>query len=186
MVPILQLWAPIVVSAVFVFVLSSILHMVFTYHSKDYKALPKEAETLAALRTAGLEPGVYTFPHCASQKEMGSPEMLEKYKQGPVGMMTVHPSGPPAMGGYLVKWFLFCLLVGVFVAYLLGHFFAAGTPYRPIFRFAATIAFMGYSLSSLVGSIWKGQPWSTTLKEMFDGALYALMTAGTFGWLWPD
>jgi hypothetical protein len=27
--------------------------------------------------------------------------------------------------------------------------------------------------------------WSATLKNMFDGLLYALVTAGTFGWLWP-
>jgi len=24
-----------------------------------------------------------------------------------------------------------------------------------------------------------------TIKEMIDGLVYALLTAGTFGWLWP-
>lgn len=186
MVTIPALWMPIVVSAVFVFLVSSVLHMVFKYHSAEYRKLPKEDETLAGLRAAGLTPGLYHFPHCATQKEMGSPEMIEKMKQGPVGMLTVFPSGPPAMGGYLAKWFLYCVLVGVFVAYLAGRNFAAGAEYRPIFRFAGTVAFMGYALGNLVSSIWKGQPWSATLKEVFDGTLYALVTAGTFGWLWPD
>lgn len=186
MVPILDLWMPILVSAVLVFAVSSVLHMVFKYHNKEYRPLPREAETLAALRAAGLEPGLYHFPHCASMKEMGTPEMLEKMKQGPVGLMTVLPSGPPRMGGYLVKWFLYCVLVGVFVAYIVGHMFGPGMPYRPVFRFAGAVAFMGYALTSLVGSIWKGQPWSATLKETFDGLLYALTTAGAFGWLWPD
>ena len=34
-------------------------------------------------------------------------------------------------------------------------------------------------------SIWKGQSWSTTLKFVFDGLVYGLLTAGVFGWLWP-
>jgi hypothetical protein len=24
-----------------------------------------------------------------------------------------------------------------------------------------------------------------TIKEVFDGLIFALLTAGTFGWLWP-
>jgi len=27
--------------------------------------------------------------------------------------------------------------------------------------------------------------WGTTLKSVFDGLVYALFTAGAFGWLWP-
>ena len=44
---------------------------------------------------------------------------------------------------------------------------------------------MAYGVGPLVDSIWKGQPWSATLKSVFDGLLYALVTAGVFGWLWP-
>jgi len=44
---------------------------------------------------------------------------------------------------------------------------------------------MSYGLGPIVNAIWKGQPWSVTLKEIFDGLVYGLLTAGTFGWLWP-
>jgi hypothetical protein len=27
--------------------------------------------------------------------------------------------------------------------------------------------------------------WIRTLKSMFDGLIYALLTASVFGWLWP-
>jgi hypothetical protein len=37
----------------------------------------------------------------------------------------------------------------------------------------------------LQGSIWAWRRWSTTLKGVFDGLVYALLTAGVFGWLWP-
>jgi hypothetical protein len=185
MAPLLTLWMPIVVAAVLVFLLSWILHMVFRHHASDFRPLPREAETLAALRGAALTPGLYHFPYCPSPRDMGSPEMRERFRTGPVGQLVVWPSGPPAMGRYLALWFLYCLLVGVFVAYLAGHTLAAGTPYLAVFRVTGATAFMAYGLASFVLSIWRGYPWSATFKEVFDGLLYSLVTAGAFGWLWP-
>jgi hypothetical protein len=185
MVPILSLWLPIVVAAVLVFAVSSIVHMALTYHRSDYRQLPKEDEVRAALRAAGLAPGQYHFPYCASTKEMSSPAMLDKYREGPVGMLTVMPSGAPPMGKLLGLWFAFSLVVGVFVAYLAGRTLPAGTEYLQVFRVAGTTAFMAYGVAQLADSIWHGQSWGTTVKMIFDGLLYALVTAGAFGWLWP-
>jgi hypothetical protein len=186
MVPISSLWLPILASAVLVFVASSILHMVLKYHQSDYRQLPKEAETLAALRGAGLTPGLYHFPYCASPKEMSAPEMVEKLEKGPVGLMTVMPSGPMAMGKYLTMWFVYSVLVSVFAAYLAGRTLATGTEYLTVFRVAGTAAFMAYGLSQLVDSVWKGAPWSNSLKNVMEGLFYALVTGGAFGWLWPS
>ncbi len=185
MVYLTSLWLPILLSAVIVFVVSSILHMVLPLHKNDYRKLPDEEKVMDALRAAGVVPGpAYHFPHC-SHKEMNTPEMQEKFKKGPVGLLTMFPSGPPAMGKYLGMWFLFCLIVGVFTAYLTGRTVAFGTPYLLVFRVAGTVAFMGYGLGHFVDSVWKGQTWGVTFKHMFDGLIYALLTAGTFGWLWP-
>jgi hypothetical protein len=185
MVPILELWAPIAVSAVLVFVVSTLVHMVLGYHKSDYRGLEKEAEVLEALRRAGVSAGNYMFPHCKAMKELGSPEMIKKYEQGPVGMLVVSPKRAPTMGKELVLWFLYSVVVGVFVAYLAGHTLAAGTHYLAVFRVAGAAAFMAYAVAPLVDSIWKLQPWSVTLKHAFDGVLYSLVTAGSFGWLWP-
>ncbi|KAB2968929.1 MAG: hypothetical protein F9K18_02075 [Thermoanaerobaculia bacterium] len=185
MTPLLALWMPIAVAAVLVFLLSWFLHAVLKYHASDFRPLPKEDETLAALRAAGLTPGLYHFPHCPSMKEMQSPAMIEKMRTGPVGMATIFPSGPPAMGRYLALWFVHCLLIGLFVAYLSSRTLAPGTDYLQVFRVAGTAAFMAYGLSQFVNSIWKGQPWGATAKEIFDGLLYGLVTGGAFGWLWP-
>jgi hypothetical protein len=184
MVPLTALWLPILLSAVIVFVASSIMHMLLPYHRGDYQKLPDEDKLLTALRAAGLKRGLYVFPFC-TQKEMKSPAMIEKYKQGPVGMMTVFPSGPPAMPKLLAMWFAFCLVIGFFVAYLTGHTVSAGAPYPAVFRVAGTAAFLSYGLGNLTNSIWKGQTWSVTIKEVIDGLVYGLLTAGTFGWLWP-
>ena len=158
--------------------------MVFKYHNKEFRRLPDEDSTLESLRQAGVTQGLYHFPHCASMKEMGDPDMLEKMERGPVGFLTVMPSGPPAMPKFLTLWFLYTLLVGVFVAYISGRTLGPDAEYLAVFRLTGTIAFMTYGLSQMVDSIWKGTPWSVTAKGIFDGLVYALVTAGAFGWLW--
>lgn len=185
MVPLTSLWLPILVSAVIVFLASWILHMLLPLHRSDYKKLPNEEAVLEAMRKAGVVPGNYAFPHCAGPKEMNSPETVEKFKKGPCGMLNVIPSGPPAMGKYLALWFLFCVVISVFAAYLAGRTLTDGAEYLAVFRVVGTVAFIGYGASQLSDSIWKGQAWGTTFKHIFDGLIYALLTAGVFGWLWP-
>jgi hypothetical protein len=184
MVPLTALWLPIVLSAVIVFVASSVMHMLLPYHRGDYQPLPDEDKVLAALRSAGLSRGLYIFPH-TTHKDMKSPAIIEKYKQGPVGMITVFPTGQVNMGKFMGLWFGFCLIVSIFVAYLTGHTVAPGTDYLHVFRVAGTAAFLTYGLGNLSNGIWKGQPWGVVLKDVFDGLIYGLLTAGTFGWLWP-
>jgi len=184
MVPLSALWLPILLSAVIIFVASSIMHMLLPYHKSDYQQLPDEDKLLSVLRAANLKRGLYILPFC-NHKDMKTPAVQEKYKQGPVGMLTIVPSGPPNMTKYLIQWFAFCLLVGFFVAYLTGHTVAPATHYLAVFRVAGTAAFLAYGLGCLSNGIWKGQPWSITIKEAVDGLVYGLLTAGTFGWLWP-
>ena len=185
MVPIPSLWLPILLSAVFVFFLSWLMHMVLTYHRSNYAKLPDEDKVMAAMREAGLQPGNYHCPHAGSPKEMGSPEWIEKCKQGPVAMINVLPSGPPNMGKYLGTWFVFCVVVAVFVAYLTGRTQGPGADYLTVFRIAGCSAFMAYGLGEAMNSIWKAQKWSSSFKHMFDGLVYGLVTGGVFGWLWP-
>ena len=184
MAVLMSLWLPILVAAIVVFVASSIMHMVLPYHKSDYKKLPEEEKALAVLRSAGLTPGQYVFPYC-THKEMNTAETQAKLKAGPVGMMYVRPSGPVQMGKFLGMWFFFCLVVGVFVAYLTGHTVDPGAHYLKVFRVAGTAAFLTYGLGNLSNGIWKGQPWGVTIKEVIDGLIYGLLTAGVFGWLWP-
>lgn len=182
MVGLSMLWIPIVVSAVLVFVASSILHMVLPYHRSDYRKLPNEDAAAAALR--GTAPGMYILPYSTHQ-EMKSPAVQEKFKSGPVGTVLLRPPGPIQMGKFLGLWFGFCLIVGFFTAYLAGRTLAPGVHYLVVFRVVGTAAFMAYGLSNLANGIWKGEPWGVVAKEVVDGLIYGLLTAGTFGWMWP-
>jgi hypothetical protein len=184
LVPLTSLWLPIVLSAVIVFVASSLIHMLLKYHDSDYRKLPDEDKILAAMRPANLQPGLYVFPHC-THKELKSPAMVEKFKQGPVGFMTVRPNGPVNMGKFLGQWFLFCLVVGTVAACLAAHVLPPGAAYKLVFHVVGLAAFLGYGVGTLSNGIWKGQPWSSVIKELIDGLIYGLLTGGTFGWLWP-
>ena len=179
------LWAPILLSAVFVFVVSSIIHMVLKYHADDFKKLADQDAIQAALRPFNIPPGDYMLPRCDSMSDMNKPEFLEKLNKGPVAVMTVIKNGPSGMGKSLVLWFFYCIVVSIFAAYIGWHAVQPGSTYLAVFRFVGCSAFMGYSLALLQSGIWYGRSWSTVLKTVFDGLIFALVTAGTFGWLWP-
>ena len=186
MVALMSLWIPIVLSAVIVFVASSVIHMFMTYHKGDFGKVPTEDGVREALRGANIPPGDYIIPYAGSAKAMGEPEFIEKATQGPNVFMTVIPSGVPKMGVSLGQWFVYCIVVGIFAAYVASHAVEPGAEYLPVFRYVGTTAFMGYSLALLQNSIWYHRGWGMTVKTMFDGLVYALLTAGTFGWLWPS
>lgn len=185
MVSIVSLWLPILLSAVAVFFLSSIIHMFLGYHNSDFKNLPAEDEVMDSLRKSNIPPGDYVMPHSSNEKERNSPEFKEKMKKGPVAFITVFPSGEISMGQSLSLWFLYCVIVSIIAAYLAGSALTPGANYLAVFRFAGTTAFVGYSIALMQNSIWFRKSWSATFKSMFDGLIYALFTAGIFGWLWP-
>lgn len=185
MTPVLSLWLPIVVAAVAVFIVSSIAHMVLTYHRSDFRQLQKEPEVLAALRGAGVAPGLYQFPWCKSPKEMSTPEAQAKFRQGPVGILTVMPSGPMAMGKFLGLWFVYTLIVSFTIAYVAGVTLAPGADRMLVARVTGSMAILVYAIANVVDSIWKGYPWGMTAKNAVDGILYAAATAAVFAWLWP-
>jgi hypothetical protein len=179
------LWLPIVLSAVLVFILSAIIHMVLKYHNIDYKQLPNEDAVRVAIRSGNPEPGQYVFPRAADMKAMETPEMKQKYIEGPIGVLYLRRPGPFTMGPALIQWFIFTLVVSLFVAYVAAHTIPPEAEYLQVFRVVGTVAFLAYAAGQLPASIWTGKPWAVAAKDAFDGLLYALVTAGTFGWQWP-
>jgi len=185
MISLPQLWLPIVLSAVFVYVASSLIHMVVKWHNPDYLSLPNEDEVRAAIRRMNPAPGQYLLPRIADMGQLKSPDVQKKFVEGPVGFLVLRKSGPPSMLPSLVQWFLYSLLVSLFAAYITSLTLSAGTHYLKVFRVAGTVAFLGYAAGAIPQAIWMGKPWRSALKELADGLIYGLLTAGAFGWLWP-
>jgi hypothetical protein len=185
MVTLGSLLVPIVLSAVLVFLASSIIHMVLKYHNKDYTPLPNEDAVRAAMRAGNPPPGQYIIPYCSDMKAMEKPEVKQKYIDGPVGVLNLMRPGVPKMGTYLSQWFVFILVVAFFIAYIATHSIPAGARYLEVFRVVGAVGFLAYAAGQLPAAIWMGKPWKVAWKEAFDGLVYGLVTAGTFGWLWP-
>lgn len=179
------LWLPILLSAVVVFVASSIIHMVLPWHKSDYPKVPNEDRVRDAIRALAIPPGDYMIPRPSSTEEMKSPAFAEKVKEGPVLVMTVLPPGPMSMGKNLTQWFVYCVVVSIFAAYVAGRALPPGSEYLKVFRFAGVTAFVGYALALWQMTIWYGRSLTATFKSTVDGLVYALLTAGVFGWLWP-
>jgi hypothetical protein len=185
MVSLMSLWLPILLSAVIVFVASSIMHMLLSYHKTDMLKVPKEDEAMAALRPLNIPPGDYFMPHAESMKALKDPAFIEKMKTGPKAHFTILPNGVPSMGPSLVMWFLYSIVVSIIAAYVTAHALGRGAHYLEVFRFSGCVSFSAYAMAHLQISIWDKRNWGTTLKYVFDGLVFGLLTAGTFGWLWP-
>lgn len=186
MVPLTSLWLPILLSAIAVFVASSIMHMVLPFHRSDYHPLPREDEFLDAFGKLDVPAGDYVFPFAGSPKAMKDPAFQEKWKRGPIGMMTVMvPEPGMGMGKSLGLWFVYCVVASLFAAYVAGHALQAGASFRQVVRFAGITAFASYALALWQNTIWFKRAWITTLKSNIDAVIYSLLTALIFGWLWP-
>ena len=174
MISIAALWMPIAVSAILVFLASAVLHMVLPIHRKDYKQLPDEDKIRDAIREANVPTGNYFYPHAKDMKDAQTPEMVERFKEGPVGLLTAMPSGPPTMGKALGIWFVFCIIVSVFVAYLTTRTLAAGTDYLAVFRFTGTAAFLLANVPTfLVATQIYGDMFVLVLLGMCSGIMFA-------------
>ena len=185
MVSVFSLWLPILLSAIVVFVVSSVLHMVLRYHANDFRALPDEGGVIEALSRFDIPPGDYSLPKAGSMSAMKDPVFLARLAKGPVFMGTFMRPGPVNMGPSLLRWFAYSVVVGVLAAYVTGRALGPGANYLAVFRICGTVAFVSYSMALWQQTIWYQKSVTTTLKLPFDGLVYALVTAGMFGWLWP-
>ena len=180
-----SLWLQVILATVAVFVLSSIAHMVIGHHKRDYKALPNEDAVAEALRKASPVPGVYMIPSCPDMSKMKDPATVKKYTDGPVGLVTLMRNKPPNLGRHLVQWFVFCFLVSFTAAYVARKSLVPGEPALTVMRVTGTVAFAGYAYGYFQDSIWKGIPWSNSLRGVADSVAYAIVTGLIFRLMWP-
>ncbi len=181
----LSLWLPILLSAVTVFVISSLIHMVIKWHASDYNGFANEDAVRAAIRAGNAAPGKYVVPYCPDMKDMASDAMKQKYAEGPVGHITLLPNGAPNMGKYLGLWFLWSLAIAVVAALLTSRLVALdATHARTAAKLVGAVTFIAHAFGTITESIWMGRPWSASGKNLLDAALYAIGSGAVFYWLW--
>lgn len=185
MVTIVSLWLPILLSAVAVYIASSLVHMVMPWHKSDYRGLPDEDRALEGLRQLQLPDGNYHAPHAVSASNTKDPAFQQKLQQGPLVFLSIRRGGNMNLGPMLAQWFGYTLVIAVLAAYLCSRTLAAGADYLSVFRVAGFATFLAFAGAQPIESVWFFRNWSTSLKNIFDGLIYAVLAGGVFGWLWP-
>lgn len=185
MITLAQLWLPIVVATVGVFVASSLIHMVLKWHNSDYRKLANEDEVRAALRKSATTPGQYVIPHCTSMKEAQGPEMQKKFTEGPVAFLLVRANGAPNMGASLGQWFGLNAVIAVLIACMGAHALPMGARFADVACLAGSAALLAHGAGAVTGAIWMGRSWRSAGIDLLDAVIYAAVTAVSFGFLWP-
>jgi hypothetical protein len=185
MVSVVDLWLPILLSAVLVFVASSVIHMALhRWHAQDFKRFPAEDAVMDALRPFNLPPGDYAAPLPDSMAHMSSAEFKAKQARGPSFALTILTNH--SIGRNLAKWFVYSIVVAAFAAYVASLGLPRGAAYMTVFRVTSTVAFAGYALALWQNWIWYSRGLGYTVRTTIDGLVYGLLTGGAFGWLWPS
>ncbi|MHC9509624.1 hypothetical protein [Kangiella sp. M94] len=184
-ISIADLWLPILLSGLFAWIASALIHMLIKYHNSDYQKLNNEDDIAKAIAEGKSKVGFYTLPHCADFKEMEDPKVQQRFKDGPVAIVTIIQNGLPPMGKLLIQQLLFFVIGSLLIGYIGSIGMVAGAPTGDIFRLLFVAGFICFGWASIPYSIWFGHPWSVTSKYLMDAIIYAVVVASTFCWLWP-
>ena len=183
-VSIIDLWLPILVASVIVFIAGFIMNMVLPHHRTDFAKLTDEDEFCKTVDSQKLAPSQYRFPHATTAAEMKEPAYQDKVNNGPVGILIIGPTGN-TMPKQLIQHFVYVLIVSLIAGYMGSAALGPGADYLQVFQIVGCAAFLAYSGALILNSIWFHMTWSLTFKHACDGLVYGLLTAGVFGWLWP-
>lgn len=181
----LALWLPVLATAVAIFIVSSLVHMVFKWHLPDYRRLANEDEVRVAINAGQPGPGQYVLPHCSDMKQMQGEAMQGKYREGPVGYLLLRQPGPPAMGKALLHWFLFSLAIATCAGILAAQVYGFGGAGHGPGHLVGVVSFLAYASGQVQDGIWKAQPWRSVMMYLLDALLYGTASALCFWWLWP-
>lgn len=179
-----ELWLAILLAGLLCWIASALIHMLIKYHNADYKGLSNEEAVSAVL--ANKSPALYTLPYCRDMQAMNDEPMQQKFKDGPVAMITIMPNGMPPMGKLLTQQVLFFILGSLLIGYLATISIAINSDFMMVFRQVFVASFLTYGWAQIPYSIWMGQPWSNCVRYLLDALIYAAVTAGTFAFLWPN
>lgn len=179
----LDMWLPILVSGVLVWIAGFLMWMLLGLHKNEWLELPDERGFMGAMLEMGVKPGQYAFPFSDNGKRMKDPEFQERMNRGPLGYARIWP-GPPNMGLFMAGTLAVNWVIAVFVAYIGSLAAFPESPYLAKFRVIGATAVAIYTLGRLPNDIWFRTPPASVGRNLFEGVVYGLLTAGTFAWLW--
>ncbi len=180
-----ELWLPIVVSAVACFAVSALAWTVLPHHRGEWRRLPTEAVVLEALRQHAPHPGLYAVPYTMGA-DLNRADLKLALEKGPVGFLTIRENGAPKRALMYLQTLVFFTATSTLCGFVAWHAgLRYGAPPRLVFEIVGAVAAMTHTLGSVQESVWFGRPWKSWFKQLTDGLVFAVITAGVFSWMWP-
>ena len=184
---IIDLWMPIVLSAVGVWVASAVIWMALPHHKKDHDKLPDEGAFIAALKSLNIPPGNYGYPYFGDRSQCNTPEAKKAFQEGPLGMLCAWKPGM-GMGKSMVLTFMVYLVISTLIGYLCWHVFRHGAPlpaqhsFADVMQISGTAGVLAYSFAFLPSGIWFQTKPRALAMCVIDGVVYGLLTGAIFAW----
>jgi hypothetical protein len=157
------------VAGVVVFFWGAISHMALPLGTIGIRQLPNEEGIIAAFRGSITAPGFYFFPGVDHSKPVSKSEeemVIAKIKQGPTGVLIVHPEGGEAMSPRQLGTELATNVVAALLAAWLLTNVASGYAGRVLF--VTLLGIFGFVTISVPYWNWYGFPIDFTLGEAID------------------
>lgn len=198
-----ELWLPILLSGVGVWIASAIAWMAIGHHKKDRDALPGgekgEQEMMDTVTRLGIKPGNYGFPDFCQHDTLPRKERMEAlkvlYDKHPQGLLRVW--APVNMGVNMVLTFLFYLVTSAVIGYLAWAALGPGSMPSPpngadlpttnralVFQVTGIAGILAYSFATFPGDLWFQKKKRAMVMDWCDGVVFALITGLIFAWLW--
>ena len=98
----LELWLPVLLSAVAVFFASFVAWTILPHHKKDWRRLPDHDAFADAVKKLEIPPGQYLYPNVATNAEMKEEAYQQRFKDGPWGTLSIWPAAP----NMCQRWYL--------------------------------------------------------------------------------
>lgn len=178
-----SLWLPILLSAVVVWIAAFVAWSFLPHHARDWTGLPDEGAFINAIRSLGIPPGRYCFPHCADRRMRKDPEFQRKWKEGPAGEFNLWR--PVNMARNMALTFVVYLVIGFLVGYLAAATLQRGDSFGRFFQVTATAGILGYAFGHIPHAIWFQHGRNSILSTLADGVVYGLLTGLVFALLRP-
>ena len=180
----IDLWLPILISAVVLFFASFTAWVILPHHFGDKKKLEKEQEVMDLVRKLNIAPGNYMFPYATSKQDQGSKEFQAKYTEGPRGCLDVYATAN--MGMNMVLTVIFFLITSAVIGYI-THFVCPpggpGVDFMRVFRVAGTIGILTHASSGVLNNIWFKR---RSFTDIIDGVVFGLILGLIFAAMWPS
>ena len=175
----INLWLPVLLTAIALFIASSVCWTVLPHHENDFEKADSEDELMSSIRQLNLKPGKYMFPFM-KHSEQSQQEMIDKYTAGPRGTLVLWDM--PNMGRNLGLTFVFFLLIAIVTAYIGWEALGADAGFLKVFQIIGALSVLVHCSSGQLNAIWFPRK---TSMDFVDGIAYGIITGLIFALLWP-